>query len=155
MAEKTLTDRQKNDQERKKRLIQKIKIAQKQLNIDDESYRALMTNVTGHPSSTQCKPWQLEHVMQRLRTLGFKDKIPDRIGSRPLADDGQSKKIRALWLALHTGGKVNDPSENALVNWAKGQFKTTGGIEALQWFNVEQKRVLIEQLKRWQARANK
>jgi len=155
MAEKTLTDRQKNDQERKKKLIQKIKIAQKQLNIDDESYRALMINVTGHPSSTQCEPWQLENVMQRLRQLGLKDKTANQAGARRLAGDGQSKKIRSLWLELHADGKVNDPSERALVNWAKGQFKTTGGIEALQWFNVEKKRMLIEQLKRWQARAKK
>lgn len=147
-----LQQRQQADLERRKKLVQKVQIAKKQLAMDDDSYRAMLKDVTGFTSSTRLQVWELENVLKRMRKLGFKDKIPNQAGSRPLADDDQSKMIRALWLELHTAGKVRDPSESALVNWARGQFKTTQGIEALQWFNVYQRRRLIEQLKRWLAR---
>lgn len=149
MTTPNLAQRQKADAEHLKKLIQKVKIAQKQLNQDDETYRAVLNSVTGKTSSTKMKAWELENVLKRMRELGFKDKPPKKSGTRPQADDDQSKMIRGLWLELHESGKVRDSSERALVNWAKGQFKSSEGIEALQWLSVWQKQRLIEQLKRW------
>jgi len=137
-----------------KKLVQKVKIAQKQLGLDDDTYRDLLQseNKAGHRSAALLKSWELENVLKRLGKLGFKVKPPKQAGTRPQADDHQCKMIRGLWLELHQIGKVRDPSERALVNYAKGQFKTTDGIEALQWLNGYQKQRLIEQLKKWVAR---
>lgn len=137
-----------------KRLVQKVKIAQKQLGLDDDTYRDLLQseNKAGHRSAALLKGWELENVLKRMGKLGFKVKPPKQAGTRPQADDDQCKMIRGLWLELHGLGKVNDPSERAVVNFAKSQFKTTDGIEALQWLNGYQKQRLIEQLKKWVAR---
>lgn len=138
--------------DRRKKLISKVKIAQKQLCMDDDAYRDLLFSITKQRSAAKLKVWELENVLKRMAQLGFKAKPAKAAGDRKQADDGQSKMIRALWLELHNAGKVLDSSEKALVNFAKGQFKTTSGIEALQWLSVRQKRQLIEQLKLWLAR---
>jgi len=140
------------DDDRRKKLVSKVKIAQKQLCMDDDAYRDLLFSITKQRSAAKLKVWELENVLKRMVNLGFKAKPAKAAGDRKQADDNQSKMIRALWLELHESGKVRDSSEKALVNFAKGQLKTTSGIDALQWLSVRQKRRLIEQLKLWLAR---
>lgn len=141
-----------SQEKRRKTLVAKVKIAQKQLGLDDDTYRDLLFAVTKQRSATKLKPWQLENVLQRMKLLGFKDKPAKAAKVEKLADDGQSRMIRGLWLELHGVGKVQDSSEPALLSWVKGQFKVSEGIEALQWLSVRQKRRIIEQLKLWLAR---
>lgn len=142
----------KSGDDRRKKLVAKVKIAQKQLCMEDEAYRDLLFSVAKQRSASKLKVWEIENVLKRMAQLGFKAKPSKAAGDRKQADDNQSKMIRALWLELHNAGKVKDSSERALVNFAKGQFKTTTGIEALQWLSDRQKRRLIEQLKLWLAR---
>lgn len=134
--------------QRRKKLIAKVKIAQKQLGMDDETYRDFLQGETKKRSSTDLKVWELENVLKALRAKGFKGLK----GTRPQANDDQSRLIRSLWLQLHDAGKVRDSGERALVHWVRGQFKNSDGIEALQWLSVRQKRRIIEQLKQWLAR---
>jgi phage gp16-like protein len=148
----TPADRQQATEKRRKALVAKVKIAQKQLDMDDDTYRAFLEGVTGKRSASILKVWELENVVKALRAKGFKDKPAKNAGSRPQAEDDQSKLIRSLWLQLHDAGKVRDSSERALVHWVRGQFKTSEGIEALQWLSVRQKRRIIEQLKQWLTR---
>ena len=68
--------------------------------------------------------------------------------SRPLAQDGESKKIRALWLFLHELGAVKNPSEEALATYVK----RIAGVDALQWISGEQAERLIETMKKWAMR---
>lgn len=143
---------QKTQEEKRKKLVSKVKIAQKQLCMPDDSYRELLFSCTKKRSAAELKIWELENVLKRMAQLGFKAKTAKTAGNRKQADDGQSKKIRNLWIELHEAGKVKDCSERALVNFARGQFKSTGGIEALQWLSVSQKQRLIESLKQWLAR---
>jgi phage gp16-like protein len=145
-------DRQQATEKRRKALVAKVKIAQKQLGMDDDTYRAFLEGVTGKRSASILKVWELENVMKAMRAKGFKDKPAKSAGTRPQADDEQSRLIRSLWLQLHEAGKVRDPGERALIHWVRGQFKSSDGIEALQWLSVRQKRRIIEQLKQWLAR---
>jgi phage gp16-like protein len=146
-------DRQQGTEKRRKALIAKVKIAQKQLGMDDDTYRDFLAGVTrGKRSASILKVWELENVVKAMRAKGFKDKPANDAGSRPQADDDQSRLIRSLWLQLHETEKVRDPSERALVYWVRGQFKTSEGIEALQWLSVRRKRRIIEQLKQWLTR---
>lgn len=133
----------------RKRMVAKVKIAQQQLGMEDDAYRDMLQSVTGTRSAAKLKCWELDNVINRLKALGFKPTRPKRSGARAQADDEQSKLIRSLWLQLYDAGKVRDPDERALVNWAKGQFKNTHGIEALQWLQSWQKSNLIESLKKW------
>lgn len=137
---------------KRKRLVAKVKIAQKQLNLDDDTYRDLLFSVTKKRSASKLVVYELEDVMRRMRKLGFKDKPAKAAKAAVIADDQQSKKIRALWIELVNAGKVFDPSERSLVNWVKGQLKSSDGIEALQWLSERQKRRIIEQLKLWLSR---
>jgi phage gp16-like protein len=136
-------------EKRRKALVAKVKIAQKQLGMDDDTYRDFLEGVTGKRSASILKVWELENVVKALRAKGFKDKPAKDAGSRPQAEDDQSRLIRSLWLQLHDADKVRDSSERSLVHWVRSQFKTSEGIEALQWLSVRQKRRIIEQLKQW------
>lgn len=130
-----------------KRLKRLIQVGKKQLEMADDSYRAMLMSETGYSSTTQMNAFELEKVVTRLRKLGFR--IQAAGSNRALAIDRQSKKIRALWLDLHGSGLVRDPSEAALATYVKRQT----GIEALQWLSSEQAARVIEALKSWLSRA--
>ncbi len=128
-----------------KREIQLIKIAQKQLGLDDDTYRAMLWSVARVKSSTELDFAGRKKVLDHLQACGFKRIRPQ---PRALADDPQSKKIRALWLELHTAGKVRNPSESALAAFVKRQT----GRDALQWLTAREASNVIEELKKWLAR---
>ena len=128
-----------------KREIQLIKIAQKQLGMDDETYRAMLWTVARVKSSTELDFAGRKKVLDHMESCGFKRSKPQL---RKLADDPQSKMIRALWLQLHEVGKVRNPDEAALAAFVKRQT----GRDALQWLNGKEASALIEELKKWAAR---
>lgn len=125
--------------------IQIIKIAQKQLGMDDETYRAMLWTVARVHSSTELDFAGRKKVLEHLEACGFKRTKPQ---ARKLADDPQSKMIRALWLQLHEVGKVRNPSETALAAFVKSQTKR----DDLHWLSGKEASALIEQLKKWLAR---
>jgi len=113
---------------------------------------------------------ELDAVMRALRAKGFR--VRHKVGagskpaqvvgrnkaapaavsgnglSRPLAQEDQDKKIRALWLAMYEQGIVKNPSEEALALWVKREFQ----VDALQWLTSGQCQVAIERMKKWQSR---
>lgn len=127
-----------------KRDIQLIHIAKQQLGMDDETYRAMLWSVARVKSSTELDFAGRKKVLDHLKACGFKVVRQ----SRKLADDPQSKMIRALWLQLHAAGKVRNPSETALAAFVTRQTK----VDALQWLSSEQASAVIEELKKWLAR---
>ena len=128
-----------------KREIQLIKIAQKQLGMDDETYRAMLWAVARVKSCTELDFAGRKNVLAHMEACGFKRTKPQ---PRKLADDPQSKMIRALWLQLHEAGKVRNPSESALAAFVKRQTKR----DDLHWLNSREASALIEELKKWLAR---
>jgi phage gp16-like protein len=129
----------------KRKDIQLIHIARQQLEMDDETYRAMLWAVARVKSSIELDFAGRKKVLDHLTSRGFKRTRPQ---SRKLADDPQSKMIRALWLQLHEVGKVRNPSEAALAAFCKRQT----GHDALQWLNGREASSLIEELKKWLAR---
>lgn len=67
----------------KKAMIAKIKIAQKQLGLDDGAYRDLLKRITGKDSSTKLNEKQLEAVISELKSYGFKPTAPAKYGRKP------------------------------------------------------------------------
>jgi len=55
-------------------LIAKIKIAQKELGLDDGTYRAVLERVTGKRSCTECSIPELERVVEDLPQRGVAPK---------------------------------------------------------------------------------
>lgn len=131
-----------------RREIQLIHVAKQQLGLDDETYRAMLWAVARVKSSTELDFAGRKKVLDHLKACGFKVVAKAKPQSRALADDGQSKKIRSLWLELHTAGKVHNPDESALAAFVKRQTK----VAALQWLNTREASAVIEELKKWLAR---
>ena len=127
-----------------RREIQLIHIAKQQLGLEDETYRAMLWSVARVKSSTELDFAGRKKVLDHLKACGFKV-APKAKSSRALADEPQSKKIRALWLELHAAGKVRNPDESALAAFVKRQTK----VEALQWLSTTQASAVIEELKKW------
>lgn len=151
----------KNAAARRTQLIKLIHVARRELGMLDEDYRTMLAGMValgGKTSSADLGITGLELVLKQLKARGFKVKPKANAGfkavnsqSRPLADDGQSKMIRGLWLQLHEMGVVRDRSEKALASYVCRIAK----IEALQWLDIDAARKVIETLKKWRTRTEK
>jgi len=140
------------------RLIKLIHVGRRELNMDEESYRAMLSNMPeleGATSTAKLSVPKLKLVLELLKTKGFKVtpkaknsvKKPRKIDLKQ-ADDAQSRLIRHLWLELHTIGAVRDSSEVALSRYV---FRITQ-VNALQWLDSNQASRVIESLKKWHKR---
>lgn len=138
----------------RQQLIQLIHVAKRDLKMDDDTYRTVLMQVGKKSSCSDMSIIELERVLSYFKRQGFKVKTrtnrrpPSSPRSRALADDADSKKIRALWLFMHQLGVVQDPSEKALAAYVKRITR----VEALQWVNGHQAVQLIETLKKWAMR---
>lgn len=127
--------------------IAKIKIASKTLALDDGSYRALLTRVTGKDSAAKMTERELDSVIKEFERLGFKAK-KKRAGDRKMANHAQAGKIRALWIMLYHMAAVDEPSENALAKFVK----RTCGVEDLHWIGEYHADQTIRALRGWLVR---
>jgi phage gp16-like protein len=131
-------------------LIKLIHVARRELRMDDDTYRLMLAGMKGLDGATSTADLSvpnLVRVLEQLKQRGFTIR-PKAAQQRPMAADGQSRKIRSMWLTLHGLGAVRDPSEEALVKFVSNMT----GIAALQWLNVAQASRVIENLKQWQQR---
>lgn len=129
------------------RLIKLIHIARRELQLDEETYRLMLSSMPGLDGATSTASLSvpnLVQVLEQLKRKGFRVR-PTATGKRPRAADGRSRKIRSLWLSLRDAGALRDPSEEALVKFVKG----VTGAAALQWLTKAQASLVIEQLKQW------
>lgn len=129
--------------------LAKIHIAKKDLGLDDDTYRAMIRRIGGVESSAQLDAAGRRALLAEFRAGGWKPKAPRARRTRPLDDAPQSRKIRALWLALFDAGVVRDPGERALAHYVRRQT----GVEDLRWLDSRQANVVIESLKAWAKRA--
>lgn len=121
--------------------LAKVHIAKKELRLDEDDYRAILLEETGHHSAGYCTVEQLHRLLERFKALGFKPVFKGR-GAKP-ADHPMAKKARALWISLHQLGVIRNPSERALEAMAKRQLK----CEKLAWAKQSHGGKLIEALK--------
>lgn len=124
------------------------------LQLDEETYRATLGgyNVKSSTKLSITKADELIDDLTRKAVAGGvweKRKAAAKAKTtRPLADDAQSRMIRALWIELHEAGAVRDSSEKALASYVKRMTR----VAALQWLDVYQAQTVIEALKKWRAR---
>lgn len=78
--------------------IAKIKVAQKELGMDEAGYRALLQRVTGKQSSAQMSPSERDAVLAELTRLGWKAKPGKPHPDRPKNTDQvpMLRKVEAL-----------------------------------------------------------
>ncbi len=121
-------------------LIKVIHVGKRQLGLDDETYRAMLCNVTGRESTKDMTRRELLLVVDALTRAGFRVAKPGVTDRSP-----QAKKIRALWLELYDLGAVRDKSERALLAYVQ----RITGAEKTEWCTTEQLQSVIETLKAW------
>lgn len=136
--------------------IKKIHALKGALQLDDETYRAILDGY-GVKSSTKLTITKADALIVDLEHKAIaagtweKRKPARKAGEhrvRPYADDDQSRMIRGIWIELHQLGAVRDPSETALASYVRRMT----GVQALQWLDVKQAQTVIEALKNWRKR---
>ena len=131
----------------KSKYIKLIHIAKSQLNLDDDTYRHLLLNVTKKTSTKDMTVWELEKILNNMKLKGFKVKSSKKTG-KITATELVHKKIRSLWLELADAGEVKNRSEKAINSYVK----RITGVEVMDWLNTAQAMRVIESLKNWLAR---
>lgn len=135
------------------RLISAVHACRKHVpGLEDEAvWRAFLVNTAGRDSLREMDGRKLGRVLDALHQRG----APKRQGKgaktvTPLDDRPQVKMARGLWIELHKAGAVRDPSEQALVNFAK----RVTGKHRLEWCTPRDLNKLVEALKDWQDRVD-
>jgi phage gp16-like protein len=122
-------------------LLAQVHIGRKALAMQEDDYRALIEEATGHRSAGDCDDSELRDVIARLEALGFR---PSGGGSKRRVGGSQTvRKARAMWISLYQLGAVRDASDAALEAFGRRQL----GVERLQWANEREGYRLIEALK--------
>lgn len=126
-----------NEQNRRRGMIAKIKVAQKQLGMEDDVYRDVLAATTGLRSCKDMEVWQLERVLQKLEQLGFAPtrSKPER---QPLHLAEHTPMINKIGAMLHQSGK----------SWAyaHGIARKMFGVEMVQRCDGEQMRKVLAAL---------
>lgn len=128
----------------KSKYIKLIHIAKSQLNLDDDTYRHLLLNITKKTSTKDMTVWELEKILNHLKSKGFKVKSSKKTG-KITATKPVHKKIRSLWLELADAGEIKNRSEKAINSYVK----RITGVEVMDWITQKQAMVVIESLKSW------
>lgn len=130
---------------RRRAMLAKIHVAKKSLQLDEDDYRQILLDETGHTSAGTCTEAELERALKRFQALGFKP-LPKAGATAPATRPAQhpvAHKARALWISLYHLGAVENPNEKALESFARRQLK----CERLVWANQSDGYKLIEALK--------
>jgi phage gp16-like protein len=82
----------------KKAELAKIHIAKKELGMDDDTYRAMLKQLTGFPSSKDLNAFERRKVLEHLKKAGFKGNHPGKPHNLPSNSPRAAKlgKIEAL-----------------------------------------------------------
>lgn len=119
--------------------LAKVHIAKKQLELEDESYRALLQRITGQVSSSTCTDPQLDAVLVELRRLGF---VAEK-RMTPRSDKAYVRMIYGIWADLKPF--VRDHSVRALQRFVQRQTN----VDAPEFLNPKEANDVIEGLKAW------
>lgn len=148
----------------KPKLIQLIHIAKQKLAMDEYSYRAMLERVTGKTSCKEMSVAELMKVEAEMEAKGFKKtsrRNHSPSGKSAVVKSNIAYKIRAIWIEMGKQGMLRDGSERALNAWVRGVvnpiYQKRG--QNIQILNVgaldnQMASLVLEMLKRWQARGN-
>lgn len=115
--------------------LSKIHIAKKDLQLDDDTYRAMLVRVAGKSSSKDLTPLEVAKVLHELERLGWKAK-PGRAKPKPAAD--RAKLVGKIEAQLASAGR---PWE-----YGDGIAKRLYKVEKVEWLNPEQLRGVVTAL---------
>jgi phage gp16-like protein len=127
-------------------LLAQVHVARKALAMQDDDYRAVREQVTGHRSAKDCDDRQLRDAVDEFQRKGFRPGGSAR--RRDLGAGLTVRKARALWISLYQLGAIEDGTDAALEAFGRRQLR----VERLRWANEREGFRLIEALKAIAAR---
>lgn len=101
-------------------MLAKVHIAKKDLGLDDETYRDILTRVTGKASSKGLSDGQLDAVLAEFKRLGWKQKSTT---GRKISDKPHVKKVWAVWRDMCREGIPRDTTDAALKTFVRRMTK--------------------------------
>ena len=128
--------------EHRRAMIAKIKIAQKALAMNDDSYRALLTRVTGKGSAAALEKREMEAVLREMQRLGWKPVNPQ--GVRPRVANEKDRTLAKIGAILK--------ELNLSWNYAHGMAKAMFARERVEWLDAAELHKLMQALAVYQRR---
>lgn len=125
-----------NEQKRKS-LMAKIHVAKSQLKMDDDTYRAMLLNITGRASCVTLNLVQLQRVLSHLEERGFKA-TRKHLGKKPMHFVDKTPMMNKLSVLL--------ANYNKSWAYADGMAKRMFQKERVQFLNADELRRLIAAL---------
>jgi phage gp16-like protein len=131
------------------REIRLIHVGRRELQLDEETYRAMLQSVAGVDSSAKLDASGRRNVLDHMKSKGFqvKSNAKTAAASRNAADP-QYRKIQALWSELARLDAVQVNTEAAI----RVYIKRITGVTDFAFCNNAQVTVIIESLKKWRNR---
>ena len=130
----------------RKKKIGQIKIAQKQLGLDDETYRALLLRVTDKNSCANMNLLELNCVVDELVARGFK------VASKKY---GAAPKARPTLQAMISKIEAILTERGLHWNYAHAIAKRKFGIEQVHWLDAQQCHSIVASLQIYANRQKK
>ncbi|MGX8941136.1 gp16 family protein [Symbiopectobacterium sp. Eva_TO] len=137
-------------------LIKLIHVARRELQLDEETYRAALMKVCA--DKTSCREMtvpELVRVLHAFQQKGFK--VCSKPVLRGVKPASLVAKILAIWQTMHRQGFVQSGDEAALNAWiTRTTARENGGLGVAQlaWLNQDSALAVkvLESLKRWHRR---
>lgn len=135
---------------RKDTRVQRIKIAQKQLGIEEDDYRAMLQRLTGKSSAADLTGAEKDEVLAEMERLGFEPQ--PRKGGRKWSPREERRDIRyihVLWRLLTEKGVVENGRHalNSFVCGPKFHKKYSEAPTDVKFLSIDRARDVIEALK--------
>ena len=112
---------------RRNQQLSKIHIAKKDLGLDDETYRALLSRITGQSSAKDLSPLDVAKVLREFERLGWK---PQQGRSKPKPAADKAKLVGKIEAQLAEAGRPWD--------YGDGLAKRMYNVDRLEWLDAEQ-----------------
>lgn len=119
--------------------IGRIKMGQKALDMDDDTYRALLERVTGKRSCAQMTPAERNQVLAELARLGFK-----RDDTRRRGWPGRPRNVREVPMLRKVEALLADARRPW--SYAHGMARRMFRVDKVEWLRDDQLHRLIAAL---------
>jgi len=120
----------------------KLRIAQKQLGLDEEAYRARLESETGKRSARDMTLAELDKVLVGFKRHGFRPAPPK--AKKPMSSRPEVRKVFALWRELGPSLRSGGSREGI-----RAFVKRMTGVDDPNFMTGVQAGVVIEALKDW------
>lgn len=128
--------------------IAAMHVARKQLDLDEDVYRAKLFAITGKSSAKDMTEAERQQVLDVFRKQGFRPAPGGKAGRRQLTGP-YAKKLQALWIAAWNLGLVDNRDDKAMLAFVKRQ---TGLDDTRFLHHADDGRAAVEGLKGWMRR---